>query len=119
MKIEKDIFLTALEENASKTKNRLDLLLPTASKSKIADAMRYSVLTGGKRLRAFLALESSKIFNVPETQALQTAAAIECIHSYSLVHDDLPAMDDDSGAIYLPVWDEAAILVEWSSIIIF
>ncbi len=116
MKIEKDIFLTALEENASKTKNRLDLLLPTASKSKIADAMRYSVLTGGKRLRAFLALESSKIFNVPETQALQTAAAIECIHSYSLVHDDLPAMDDDDIRRGKPtvhkMWDEAtAILV--------
>ena len=78
--------------------------------------MRYAVLNGGKRLRAFLALESSKIFGVPETQALQAAAAIECIHSYSLVHDDLPAMDNDDMRRGKPTvhkkWNDAmAILV--------
>ena len=58
-------------------------------------AMRHAVLGGGKRLRAFLALESAAMFRVPPGQALRTAAAVECMHAYSLVHDDLPCMDDD------------------------
>ena len=71
---------------------------------------------GGKRLRAFLALESAAIFRVPPAQALRTAAAVECIHAYSLVHDDLPCMDDDDLRRGQPTvhvaWDEAtAVLV--------
>lgn len=58
-------------------------------------AMRYAVMNGGKRFRPFLVLESAKLFDVSQEQALPTAAALECIHCYSLVHDDLPAMDDD------------------------
>ena len=56
--------------------------------------MRHAA-TGGKRLRPFLVVESAALFGVPETKSLPTAAAFECIHCYSLVHDDLPAMDDD------------------------
>jgi farnesyl diphosphate synthase len=59
------------------------------------DAMRYSTLAGGKRLRPFLVLNSAALFDVPLDWALPSAAAIEMIHTYSLVHDDLPAMDDD------------------------
>lgn len=63
--------------------------------SKLRDAMRYGTLSGGKRVRALLAMESGRICGVPEAAALDAAAAVELIHGYSLVHDDLPAMDDD------------------------
>jgi farnesyl diphosphate synthase len=57
--------------------------------------MRYATLGGGKRFRPFLVIEAGTLFGVPQQQALNTAAAVECIHCYSLVHDDLSAMDDD------------------------
>jgi farnesyl diphosphate synthase len=57
--------------------------------------MRYATLGGGQRFRPFLVIEAATLFGVPQQQALNTAAAVECIHCYSLVHDDLPAMDDD------------------------
>lgn len=62
---------------------------------RLLSAMRHGVLNGGKRLRPFLVLESAALFDAPAEAALQVAAALECVHSYSLVHDDLPAMDDD------------------------
>src|SRR4030088_1596093 len=58
------------------------------------EAMRYSSLGGGKRLRPFLVVESSAVFGVAREAALLAGAALECIHCYSLIHDDLPAMDD-------------------------
>jgi farnesyl diphosphate synthase len=61
----------------------------------LIEAMRYAALSGGKRLRPFLAIESAALFDVPRRRALLAGAAIECIHCYSLAHDDLPAMDDD------------------------
>ena len=63
--------------------------------AKVIEAMRYSALAGGKRLRPFLTVESAKLFGVHPDAALLTAAAIEFVHTYSLVHDDLPAMDND------------------------
>jgi farnesyl diphosphate synthase len=57
--------------------------------------MRYAALGGGKRFRPVLVIEAAALFGVPQPEALSTAAAVECIHCYSLVHDDLPAMDDD------------------------
>lgn len=60
----------------------------------VHDAMRYAV-SGGKRIRAFLALESARLHNVPESDAIWPALAIEAMHAYSLVHDDLPDMDND------------------------
>ena len=62
---------------------------------RLMDAMRYAALGGGKRLRAFLVMESASLFAVSETCAARVAASIEMLHAYSLVHDDLPAMDDD------------------------
>lgn len=62
---------------------------------KIIEAMRYSALAGGKRLRPFLTVESAKLFGVNPDAAIMTAAAIEFVHVYSLIHDDLPAMDND------------------------
>ncbi len=62
---------------------------------RLLDAIRYSTLGGGKRLRPFLAVSSAQLFGVSIDAAIETAAAIEFIHTYSLIHDDLPAMDDD------------------------
>jgi farnesyl diphosphate synthase len=76
----------------------------------LGDAMRYAC-HGGKRLRAFLVLEGARLHAVPTAPALDAAAAIEAIHAYSLVHDDLPSMDDDDLRRGLPTvhvkWDEA------------
>ena len=58
-------------------------------------AMRYGVLNGGKRIRPFLLIQSASLFGVEEEVAIQTACALECLHCYSLIHDDLPCMDDD------------------------
>src|SRR3979490_2024799 len=73
-----------------------DTLLPDeiARPKRLMDAMRYSSLGGGKRLRPFLVAESSAVFGVPRDAALLAGAALECIHCYSLIHDDLPAMDN-------------------------
>nr|WP_224817134.1 farnesyl diphosphate synthase [Hasllibacter sp. MH4015] len=81
----------------------------------IAQGMRYAT-HGGKRLRGFLALESAGLFDVPVDRALYAAGAVECLHAYSLVHDDLPCMDDDDLRRGQPTvhrkWDEAtAVLV--------
>src|SRR3954449_1434888 len=75
----------------------LDGLLPEVEgmEGRLAEAMRYATLGGGKRMRAFLVLESAALFGVAETSAARVAASIEMMHAYSLVHDDLPAMDDD------------------------
>ena len=73
-----------------------DLIAETdRAEAQVIDAMRYAVLNGGKRLRPFLTVQAAALFGVNEPQALRVGAAIEMIHSYSLVHDDLPAMDDD------------------------
>lgn len=66
-----------------------------ASPARLRDAMRHALLGGGKRLRPLLVLETAKLFNVAAEDALATASAVECIHCYSLAHDDLPAMDND------------------------
>ncbi len=81
----------------------------------VAEGMRYST-GGGKRLRGYLVMESAALFGVPSDRSVQAACAIEALHAYSLVHDDLPAMDDDDLRRGQPTvhikWDEAtAILV--------
>ena len=108
-------FAQALSDAASRVETTLDALLPPASEGRVAAAMRYAALNGGKRLRAFLVLEGARLFNVPDTHADRAAAAIECVHAYSLVHDDLPAMDDDDLRRGLPTvhrkWDEATAVL--------
>ncbi len=64
--------------------------------ARLVEAMRYASLNGGKRFRPFLVVESAALFDVPRQRALMAGAALECAHCYSLVHDDLPAMDDDA-----------------------
>ncbi|MBI2118127.1 MAG: polyprenyl synthetase family protein [Elusimicrobia bacterium] len=73
----------------------LNNFLPPASSKPILKAMRYSVFAGGKRLRPILAIAGAEICNLDGKKALPTACALEMIHTYSLIHDDLPAMDDD------------------------
>ena len=87
----------ALAADAAEVESALDALLPRPSggQARVQEAMRYAVFAGGKRLRPFLTLQSAGLFGVPRAEALRAAAAIEVLHTYSLVHDDLPAMDDD------------------------
>jgi farnesyl diphosphate synthase len=75
----------------------LDELLPRAEgpESRLTEAMRYAALGPGKRLRPFFALEAAGLFDIEERPVLRAACALECVHAYSLVHDDLPCMDDD------------------------
>ncbi len=75
----------------------LDELLPRAEgpESRLTEAMRYAALSEGKRLRTFFALETGRMFDLDERSVLRAACALECIHAYSLIHDDLPCMDDD------------------------
>src|ERR1041385_51845 len=98
-----EAMLAAAQTAASDIEALLDRLLsPTAEQGessrpqRLIEAMRYGSLGGGKRLRPFLVVATGQLFGVPRTQALMAGAALECVHCYSLVHDDLPAMDDDA-----------------------
>jgi farnesyl diphosphate synthase len=87
---------TAEDTEALLTKLLADAPLPDeiVRPKRLIEAMRYSSLGGGKRLRPFLVVESAAVFGVPRDSALLAGAALECIHCYSLIHDDLPAMDN-------------------------
>lgn len=99
-----DVALPArLEETATAIESLLDRLLSPAPlsgeiarPSRVLDAMRYAMLGGGKRLRPHLVVEAARLFGREDEGVLRAGAAIECVHGYSLVHDDLPAMDDDA-----------------------
>jgi farnesyl diphosphate synthase len=90
-------FDSALTFAADSVERAMERLLPKGGEgeARVFDAMRYSSLGGGKRLRAFFVMASATLFRVGVTPALRTASAIEFVHAYSLIHDDLPAMDDD------------------------
>src|SRR3569832_1580509 len=94
-------FAKRLDKTAEETEALLGKLLTDkletdeiARPKRLMDAMRYSTLGGGKRLRPFLVVESAAVFGVPRSAALLAGSALECIHCYSLIHDDLPAMDN-------------------------
>src|SRR3954453_15690576 len=94
-------FSNRLDQTAEDTEALLSRMLSDTSlpdeiarPKRLMDAMRYSSLGGGKRLRPFLVVESAALFGVPREAALLAGAALECIHCYSLIHDDLPAMDN-------------------------
>ena len=95
-------FVPRLNEVAASTERLLEQLLGSdplpgerARPPALLTAMRYACIGGGKRFRPFLVIESAALFAVPRERALMVAAALECVHCYSLVHDDLPAMDND------------------------
>jgi farnesyl diphosphate synthase len=87
----------AMSETSAAVDRVLDALLPrpAGDEARVMEAMRYATLAGGKRLRPFLVDASARLFDVPRVQSLRVGAAVELVHSYSLIHDDLPAMDDD------------------------
>lgn len=89
-------FKEALEATARSVEAEIEVLLPRSEgpEAQVVEAMRYACLGGGKRLRPFLLCQTAGLFDVPERQGLRAAAAVEMLHSYSLVHDDLPCMDD-------------------------
>jgi farnesyl diphosphate synthase len=87
----------ALKTSAQAVNAELDRLLPLPDGPErlVHEAMRYSTLDGGKRLRPFLAMQAASLFGVAEDAAIRAGCAVEMIHCYSLIHDDLPCMDDD------------------------
>ncbi len=89
--IEQDLKVVADKVNAYLK----DFLQNQSSDSKLYEAMNYGLFSGGKMIRSYLVHSSCKILNVQEKEYIPIAAAVECIHSYSLIHDDLPAMDND------------------------
>jgi farnesyl diphosphate synthase len=107
-------FPEALAQAADAAQRRLDAALAGRADEPVIHAMRYAV-RGGKRLRAFLVLESAAMLGVPPDQAVSAAAAVEALHAYSLVHDDLPCMDDDDLRRGQPTvhvtWDEATAVL--------
>lgn len=88
---------TLLSQYAKEFNQRLEgyFVLNNAPEHRALEAMRYSLLNGGKRLRPFLLHETSSLFEVPYETALPVAVSLEMLHTYSLIHDDLPAMDND------------------------
>lgn len=107
-------FPARLAADARLIQTRLDRALANKADQPIIHAMRYAV-QGGKRLRGFLVLESARMLGVAPETAISAAAAVEALHAYSLVHDDLPAMDNDDLRRGLPTvhvkWDEATAVL--------
>lgn len=123
-------FITLLARHGDTVERRLDkLLTDQVQNSEISrpeillEAMRYGVLNGGKRLRPFLVIQSAALFDIPTEHVLDVACALECIHCYSLIHDDLPAMDNDSlrrgkPAVHI-VFDEATAILAGNALLTF
>jgi farnesyl diphosphate synthase len=118
-------FADRLKETAERVNTALDGLLPReqGTEARLISAMRYSALDGGKRLRPFFTLEVGRMFDADETALLRAACAIECVHTYSLIHDDLPCMDDDDLRRGRPTlhrqYDEATALLAGDALLTF
>src|SRR5215831_12093715 len=93
----------------------LDHQVAVGAPARLVEAMRQGALRGGKRLRPFLTLECAQLFGVRAKAAVEAAAALECVHCYSLVHDDLPAMDNDDLRRGRPTVHKA--FDEWTAIL--
>ena len=127
MTLQPDDFQDLLRGHAQAVEARLGELIDRhvgdGHASRLIEAMRYGVLGGGKRLRPFLVIESARLLGVSVASALDTAAALECVHCYSLVHDDLPAMDDDDLRRGRPTlhraFDEATAILAGDALLTF
>ncbi len=114
-----------LKDAAERVNVALDALLPREQgpEARLMGAMRYAALDGGKRLRPFFTLEAGRLFDADEGQLLRIASALECVHSYSLVHDDLPCMDDDDLRRGRPTlhraYDEATAVLAGDALLTF
>ncbi len=112
-------FTQSLSNTAAAVEARLEELVGGDAAQglppRLAAAMRHAVLGGGKRIRPFLVVETARLFGIDPTAAIDAAAAVECVHCYSLVHDDLPSMDNDTIRRGRPsVW---AAYDEWTAIL--
>jgi farnesyl diphosphate synthase len=111
-----------MTQAAAEIDQALDVLLPMpeGAEARLFESMRYSVIGGGKRLRGFLVLEGARQFGVSRNAALRVACAIEMMHAYSLIHDDLPAMDNDDMRRGKPTnhkaYDEATAILAGDSL---
>ena len=85
-----------LSQNAKKIDKFLIKYLENQKKTLLINPMKYGVISGGKKIRSTIIFDAGKIFNINEKKLINIGAAVECIHSYSLIHDDLPCMDNDS-----------------------
>ena len=107
-------FSAQLAADAAAVQARLDAAMAGFDNQPVVQAMRYAA-HGGKRLRGFLVLESARMLGIPQARAVSAAAAVEALHAYSLVHDDMPCMDDDALRRGLPTvhvkWDEATAVL--------
>lgn len=123
-------FETHLRASAARTEELISILLgdgaladEIARPAHLLEAMRYGTLNGGKRLRPFLVQESTALFDGPPSAAARIGAALECLHSYSLIHDDLPAMDDDDLRRGKPTvhkaFDEATAILAGDSLLTY
>jgi farnesyl diphosphate synthase len=123
-------FLARLDAVAADTEALLDRLLSATPEdgelsrpARLIEAMRYAGLGGGKRFRPFLVVESANLLDVPRQNALMAGAALECVHCYSLVHDDLPAMDNDALRRGQPTahkaYDEATAILAGDGLLTF
>ncbi len=107
----------AMASAAAAVNAEMDRLLPMVDgpESRLFEAMRYSTLAGGKRLRPFLVTSTARIFGVSPSSAIRVAASVEMLHTYSLIHDDLPAMDNDDLRRGMPTchrkFDEATAIL--------
>lgn len=112
-----DDFKTVLTRYATRFNQEIDRFFPfpEGEEKRVAQAMHYSLTRGGKRLRPYLVFETAALFGVTFEQSLNMAMALEMLHTYSLIHDDLPAMDDDDRRRGFPTchkqFDEATAII--------
>ena len=109
-----DVMQHRLDDVKAQVQAALEEAMAHLPPGELTDAMRYACI-GGKRIRAFLVMESARMFGIEDSAALPVAAAVEALHAYSLVHDDLPCMDDDDLRRGQPTvhvkWDEATAVL--------
>lgn len=129
-KLRDDLFENALAACAARMETVLSGLLDNAvldgeihRPARLVSAMRHGVLNGGKRIRPFLLVETAQLFDCSDDAVWRVAAALECVHCYSLIHDDLPAMDDDDIRRGQPTvhkaFDEATAILAGDSLLTF
>lgn len=116
-------FERSLKNVAKATDEVMNRLLPEVSGDRLREAMRYAVLAQGKRLRPFLVVQSARLFGVDDAHSLRAGAALEALHCYSLVHDDLPSMDNDDLRRGMPTvhrkFDEATAILAGDALLTF
>ena len=101
--------------NANKTDNFIKKYLNQQKKTFLIHPMKYGVLSGGKKIRSSVIINTGKMFNLNASKLIAICAAVECIHSYSLIHDDLPCMDNDKlrrgkPSAHIKFWESTAVL---------